>query len=468
MVKKVKWFSSVKRAFSPDSKKKKQQQLQTLEEPTYVASTSSSIYVERVTDPPPAPLPEPEEVAITAVEDEQNDNENSAAIASAAAAVEVEREATRIASASRFAGKSKEEVAAIRIQTAFRGYLARRALRALRGLNRLKALLEGPVVKRQASSTLRCMQTLSRVQTQIRTRRIRMAEENQALQKQLLQKHAKELASLEMGDDWDDSLQSKEQIEASLLSKYEASTRRERAMAYAFTHQQNGKNTSRYVNPMFMDPRNPTWGWSWLERWMAARPWESRCTTDKELNNDRMSVKSVVEGEISKSYARHQFNSSKPSPTSSQKPSRATSPRSPLTPSKPAFSAGNNRRSKPASPRGSVKGLDDDTKSVTSMMSSKNRRHSIAGSSVRDDEIQSGSLPSYMVPTQSARAKSRLQSPAEGAEENGTPEKELPTSAKKRLSYPASPAKPPRRHSGPPRVSSSVFADDKLKNGGIS
>ncbi|KAM7253688.1 hypothetical protein ACFE04_021842 [Oxalis oulophora] len=73
--------------------------------------------------PPPAPPPELEEVAITAVEDEQNDNENSAAIASAAAAVEVEREATPIASASRFAGKSKEEVAAIRIQTAFRGYL---------------------------------------------------------------------------------------------------------------------------------------------------------------------------------------------------------------------------------------------------------------------------------------------------------------------------------------------------------
>lgn len=73
---------------------------------------------------------------------------------------------------------------------------ARRALRALRGLVRLKSLIEGNAVKRQASTTLRCMQTLARVQSQIRSRRIRMSEENQALQRQLLQKREKELENL--------------------------------------------------------------------------------------------------------------------------------------------------------------------------------------------------------------------------------------------------------------------------------
>lgn len=73
---------------------------------------------------------------------------------------------------------------------------ARRALRALRGLVRLKSLMESSTVKRQASNTLRCMQTLARVQSQIHFRRVRMLEENQALQKQLLQKHAKDLESL--------------------------------------------------------------------------------------------------------------------------------------------------------------------------------------------------------------------------------------------------------------------------------
>lgn len=75
-------------------------------------------------------------------------------------------------------------------------FQARRALRALRGLVRLKLLMEGSVVKRQAANTLKCMQTLARVQSQIRSRRIRMLEETQALQRQLLQKHAKELENL--------------------------------------------------------------------------------------------------------------------------------------------------------------------------------------------------------------------------------------------------------------------------------
>ncbi|VAH70477.1 unnamed protein product [Triticum turgidum subsp. durum] len=40
-----------------------------------------------------------------------------------------------------------------------------------------------------------------------------------------------------MGDQWNTSLQSKEQIEASLVSRQEAAARRERALAYAFSHQ---------------------------------------------------------------------------------------------------------------------------------------------------------------------------------------------------------------------------------------
>jgi len=55
--------------------------------------------------------------------------------------------------------------------------------------------MEGPVVKRQAISTLRSVQTFAHLQNQIRSRRLKMLEENQALQKQLLQKHAKELES---------------------------------------------------------------------------------------------------------------------------------------------------------------------------------------------------------------------------------------------------------------------------------
>nr|GME20923.1 protein IQ-DOMAIN 1-like [Ipomoea batatas] len=83
-----------------------------------------------------------------------------------------------------------------------------------------------------------------------------MLEENRALQRQLLQKHAKELKSLRRGDGWDDSIQSKEQIEASLLSKYEAAMRRERALAYSYSHQQTWNKSSRSSNLLFMDPTN--------------------------------------------------------------------------------------------------------------------------------------------------------------------------------------------------------------------
>ena len=70
-------------------------------------------------------------------------------------------------------------------------------MRGLRGLARLKALIQGQSVKRQAVTTLQCMQTLSKLQSQVRARRIRMSEENQALQRQLQQKREKELENLQ-------------------------------------------------------------------------------------------------------------------------------------------------------------------------------------------------------------------------------------------------------------------------------
>lgn len=483
MGRKGSWFSSVKKALSPSSKEKKAQKESKSkkkwvekEEPSIVGSSN----LETVTISHPHPVPVEEE-NLTEAENEQTKHAYDVAVATAAAAeaavvaAHAAAEVVRLTAVSpAFPGKSREEGAAIRIQTAFRGYLARRALRALRGLVRLKSLVDGASVKRQTANALKCMQALSRVQSQICSRRIRMSEENKALQRQLIQKRAKELESLRMGEEWDDSLQSKERIEANLLHKYEAAMRRERALAYSFSHQQTWKKSSRSTNLLFMDPTNPHWGWSWLERWMAARPWEQG-VSEKELNGEHhLSVKSasISGGEITKAFARHQLNSDTLSSPVAQKPNHATNNhQSPSTPAtKPAASSSLTARrlNKSASPK--VVGApsqDDDSRSIFSVQSERNRRHSIAGSSVRDDEslASSPSVPSYMAPTQSAKAKTRLQSPL--GMENGTPENVAAgTFVKKRLSYPPSPARP-RRQSGPPKLDTSSITDHDVNGGGM-
>ncbi|XP_022959434.1 protein IQ-DOMAIN 1 [Cucurbita moschata] len=73
-----------------------------------------------------------------------------------------------------------EEVAAIKIQTCFRGHLARRAFRALRSLVKLQALARGVCARRQARIALQFMHTLARLQVQVRTRQLvsRYSEES--------------------------------------------------------------------------------------------------------------------------------------------------------------------------------------------------------------------------------------------------------------------------------------------------
>ncbi|XP_039132560.1 protein IQ-DOMAIN 1-like [Dioscorea cayenensis subsp. rotundata] len=439
MGKRTKLLTAVKKVFSSKS----QEEQNNKKRRKWKACCSKGFDESSVSDdpavPPPPPIPA-QDVKLPINGQDQSQHARSVALASAVAAeaaavaAQAAAEVVRLTNSAKFSDPSKEGLAAIKIQTAFRGHLARRALQSLRGLVRLKSLIEGDNFKRQTTNTIHCTQKMARIQSEIHIRRKQMLEQKQASQKLLQIKREKELEKLRLGEEWDVSTQSKEKLEADLVSKQEAAIRRERAMAYAFSHQ--WKTGSRVVKSTFADPSNPNWGWSWTERWMAARPWESRNVTDKEVGSETASTKSAV-----RPLDRH----------------------SPSTPASKASSTVG-RKTKPASPRGGWKTPDDDSRSVLSMNSERHRRYCLTASSARDDEslASSSSVRSYMASTESTKARSRLQSPLVKRAES--PNKS-PASAKKRLSFTAaekvsiSPSQP-RRHSGPPKIDVNTLKKD--------
>lgn len=194
------------------------------------------------------------------------------------------------------------------------------------------------------------------------------------------------------------------------------------------------KNSTKLGSQTFMDPNNPHWGWSWLERWMAARPNENQSVTLTQDNADKnSSVKSVASRAMSEMIPRSKNFSPKGKTPNSR---RASSPRVRQVPSG-----------------------EEDSNSMLSIQSEQlcNRRHSICGSipSTRDDDSctssrRSQTVPGYMVPTQAAKARARFSNLSPLSSEK---------TAKKRLSFSGSP-KTVRRFSGPPKLESNATKKD--------
>ncbi|PIN21020.1 hypothetical protein CDL12_06292 [Handroanthus impetiginosus] len=70
-------------------------------------------------------------------------------------------------------GGRREKWAAVKIQSLFRGYLARKALRALKGLVKIQALVRGFLVRKQTAATLYSIQALMRAQASVRAQKTR-------------------------------------------------------------------------------------------------------------------------------------------------------------------------------------------------------------------------------------------------------------------------------------------------------
>ncbi|KAE8813647.1 protein IQ-DOMAIN 1-like [Hordeum vulgare] len=178
----------------------------------------------------------------------------------------------------------RQEWAAVRIQAAFRALLARRALKALRGIVRLQALVRGRLVRRQLAVTLSRMEALLRVQERAMERRARCsADAHSQSQDAPTDRNGRAHPLRETEEQWCDRQGSVNQVKSRMHMKHEGAVKRQRAIAYAHSHQ---RQSSRYSGRPSSPARSLRNHESYIEGWMATKPWEST-HVDSNLGESR-------------------------------------------------------------------------------------------------------------------------------------------------------------------------------------
>ncbi|KAK8710716.1 hypothetical protein V6N13_146029 [Hibiscus sabdariffa] len=151
--------------------------------------------------------------------------------------------------------RMKEKQAATIVQAAFRGYLARRAFGALKGIIRLQALLRGHLVRRQAITTLCCMMGIVKLQAHVRGVMDRHSDGGLEVQKKCNQMNlweSKPVVSLGVN------------MPASIG----------RLSANAFVRKIVAQTVPVMPLHLQVDAGEPNSVWNWLERWSASCFWK--------------------------------------------------------------------------------------------------------------------------------------------------------------------------------------------------
>uniref|UniRef100_A0A5B6ZKC0 DUF4005 domain-containing protein n=1 Tax=Davidia involucrata TaxID=16924 RepID=A0A5B6ZKC0_DAVIN len=261
MAKKKSWFSQLKRLFlsethsKPEKEEKRRRWMFGRLKIKRLAATSPS-----------------RERNLCETEEEQSKHAVTVAIATAAAAEAAVAAAQAAAEVVWLTANPQceweiQDLAATKIQTAFRGYLARKALRALKGVVRLQAIIRGRAVRRHAITTLKCLQSIVNIQSQVCARRCQMVDDFKDNEIKIDYKRQTRR---------DGSILSKEEANTQFLSKRDSVIKREQQKEeYALSHRRSE-----------VDKLNGSWRHR-LEQWVDTKTPDTVFSSTREEFGER-------------------------------------------------------------------------------------------------------------------------------------------------------------------------------------